>query len=218
MIIGAIPFGLLFGALAVGAGLSVWQALGMSLLVFAGAAQFIAVGLLGAGAGVAVIVLTTLIVNARHALYSASLQPVIKHLALPWRMGLAFGLTDECYAVMLRRLEQGELGEHGHWYFAGTVLAMFSSWQLCSLLGALFGQALPNVNQWGLEFALVASFIGILLPMLKHKPQWLAALVAGGVAVLTRHWPYNTGLLLATAAGIACGVLFEMRSTAKEPS
>lgn len=209
LIIGAIPFGLLFGALGVAAGLSLWQTLGMSLLVFAGAAQFIAVGLIGAGAGIGVIIFTTLIVNLRHALYSASLQPVVKHLPLRWRVFLAFGLTDECYAVMLRRLARGPLCDNGRWFFAGTVVTMFSSWQVCTLIGALFGQAMPDLNRWGLEFALVASFIGIVVPMLKRYPQWAAAAAAGVVAVWARALPYNLGLLLATAVGITVGLLLD---------
>ena len=79
LILGAIPFGIIYGTLASAAGLTVWQALGMSLLVFAGSAQFIAVSLLGGGASLAVLLLTTFVVNLRHALYSATLQPFVRH-------------------------------------------------------------------------------------------------------------------------------------------
>lgn len=82
---------MIFGGLAIAAGLSPWQTLGMSLLVFAGSAQFIAVSLIGAGAGLAVVLLTTLVVNLRHALYSASLQPFVRHLPGRWRLALASG-------------------------------------------------------------------------------------------------------------------------------
>lgn len=91
MLLGAMPFGIIFGSLAGAAGLAPWQTFGMSALVFAGSAQFIAISLLAGGAGIAVVLLTTLVVNLRHALYSASLQPHVRHLPKRWRMPLAFG-------------------------------------------------------------------------------------------------------------------------------
>jgi 4-azaleucine resistance transporter AzlC len=103
LIVGAIPFGIIFGSLAASYGLSLGQALGMSLLVFAGSAQFIGVSLIGGGAGAAVVLLTTLVVNLRHALYSATLQPFVRHLPKRWRVPLAFWLTDEAFAVVQHR-------------------------------------------------------------------------------------------------------------------
>lgn len=149
MLIGAVPFGIIFGTLAAGAGLSAWQTLGMSLLVFAGSAQFIAITLLGGGAGIAVVLLTTLVVNLRHALYSASLQPFVSHLPKRWRMPLAFWLTDEAFAVVQHRYAETDASPHKHWYFLGAALAMYLNWQLCTLVGVVFGQAVPNLAAWG---------------------------------------------------------------------
>ena len=100
LLVGAMPFGIIYGTLAASAGLSAAQAIGMSLLVFAGSAQFIALSLLSGGAGMAVVLLTTLVVNLRHALYSATLQPFVRHLPARWRVPLAFWLTDEAFAVV----------------------------------------------------------------------------------------------------------------------
>src|SRR5262245_59832649 len=102
MVVGVVPFGIIYGTLASAAGVSLWKAIGMSLLVYAGSAQFIAISLLGAGAGAVVILLTTLIVNLRHVLYSATLQPYVTHLPQRWRLPLAFLLTDETFAVVQR--------------------------------------------------------------------------------------------------------------------
>lgn len=149
MLLGAIPFGIIFGSLAGAAGLDPWQTQGMSLLVFAGSAQFIAISLLTGGAGIAVVLLTTFVVNLRHALYSASLQPYVRHLPKRWRMPLAFWLTDEAYAVVVQRYARGDKGAYRHWYFLGAALAMYCNWQLCTLVGVLFGQAVPNIGEWG---------------------------------------------------------------------
>ena len=211
LLVGAMPFGIIFGALAASAGLSAGQSLGMSLLVFAGSAQFIVISLLGAGAGAAVLLLTTLVVILRHALYSATLQPFVRHLPVRWRVPLAFWLTDEAFAVVQQRYAQADNSPHKHWYFLGAALAMYLNWQLCTLIGVLFGQSVPDLAAWGLDFAMLATFIGVVVPMLLNRPQVAAALVAGGVALACHGWPYKLGLLAAAASGIAVGLLLERR-------
>ena len=213
MIVGILPFGLIYGALASLAGLSLGQAVGMSLLVYAGSAQFIAISLLTLGSGAVVILLTTLVVNLRHVLYSAALQPYVGRLSQRWRVPLAFGLTDETFAVVQRRyLARGMTG-HGQWYHAGVALALYLSWVSSSLVGALFGQSVPNLAGWGLDFAMLATFIGIVVPALRNQPQIAAALVAGAVALLCHAWPYKLGLMAAALSGIAVGVWLERRKT-----
>lgn len=211
MIVGILPFGLIYGALASLAGLSLGQALGMSLLVYAGSAQFIAISLLTVGSGAVVILLTTLVVNLRHVLYSAALQPYVGPLAQRWRIPLAFGLTDETFAVVQRRYLARGMAEHGQWYHAGVALALYVAWVGSSLVGALFGQSVPNLAGWGLDFAMLATFIGIVVPALRSQPQIAAALVAGAVALLCHSWPYKLGLMAAALSGIAIGVLLERR-------
>jgi len=211
MIVGILPFGLIYGALASLAGLSLGQALGMSLLVYAGSAQFIAISLLTLGSGMVVILLTTLVVNLRHVLYSAALQPYVGKLSQRWRVPLAFGLTDETFAVVQRRYLARGMTDHGQWYHAGVALALYLSWVSSSLVGALFGQSVPNLADWGLDFAMLATFIGIVVPALRNQPQIAAALVAGAVALLCHTWPYKLGLMAAALSGIAVGVWLERR-------
>jgi 4-azaleucine resistance transporter AzlC len=213
MIVGILPFGLIYGALASLAGLSLGQTLGMSMLVYAGSAQFIAISLLTLGSGAVVILLTTLVVNLRHVLYSAALQPYVGGLPQRWRVPLAFGLTDETFAVVQRRYLARGMTEHGQWYHTGVALALYLSWVSSSLVGALFGQSVPNLAGWGLDFAMLATFIGIVVPALRNRPQIAAALVAGAVALLCHAWPYKLGLMAAALSGIAVGVWLERRNT-----
>jgi 4-azaleucine resistance transporter AzlC len=212
LLIGAMPFGIIFGALAASSGLSAAQAMAMSLLVFAGAAQFIVLALLGAGASAAVLLLTTLVVNLRHALYSATLQPFVRHLPARWRIPLAFWLTDEAFAVVQHRYAAGDSSPYKHWYFFGAALAMYLNWQLCTLIGVLFGQSVPDLAAWGLDFAMLATFIGVVVPVLRNRPQVAAALVAGGVALVCHGLPYKLGLLAAAVSGIVVGLLLERRA------
>ena len=92
---------------------------------------------------------------------------------------LAFWLTDESFAVVHRHyLDPHPPKELKHWYYLGSCLAMYSNWFICTLLGALLGNALPGLADWGLDFAMVATFTGIVVPLLRTRPMLLAAVVA----------------------------------------
>ena len=170
LVMGAIPFGIVFGTLAIGSGLSVGATLAMSAFVFAGSSQFIAVGLVAANTGWLLIVLTTFVVNLRHLLYAMSLLPYVKGLSQRWKIPMGFWLTDEAFVVAIRRYEQGDRSPHKHWYYLGAALTMYGTWQLCTLLGITAGQLIPNAADWGLDFAMSVTFIGMIAPYLKKKP------------------------------------------------
>ena len=108
LVIGAIPFGIIFGTLSGSAGLSAVATMGMSLLVFAGSAQFIAMGLVAAGTIWPMVILATFVVNFRHLLYTATLLPYLKRLSHRWQMLLAFGLTDETFVVAVQRWNRSD--------------------------------------------------------------------------------------------------------------
>ncbi|OEO24094.1 branched-chain amino acid ABC transporter permease [Pseudomonas sp. J237] len=216
MLLGALPFGIIYGSLAGAAGLTPWQTLGMSVFVFAGSAQFIAISLLSGGVGLTVLLLTTFVVNLRHALYSASLQPYVRHLPTRWRMALAFWLTDEAFAVVQHRYVLRDESIYKHWYFLGASLAMYVNWIACTIIGMVFGQSVPNLGEWGLDFAMLATFIGIVVPMLRNRPQIAAALVAAAVALVCHALPYKLGLMAAAFSGIIVGVCLERRVIAVE--
>jgi 4-azaleucine resistance transporter AzlC len=211
MLLGAAPFGVIFGTLAVPSGLSPVGALAMSLLVFAGSSQFIALTLLASGTGLAVILLSTLVVNLRHALYSATLLPHVSGLRQRWRVPLAFWLTDETFAVVQHRYRAPDGSPHKHWYYLGSCLAMYSNWFLWTACGVGLGRSLPGLQHLGLEFAMAATFTGIVVPMLRTRPMLGAALASAATALLARGLPYKLGLMLAALAGVAAGVLLERR-------
>ena len=209
LVVGAIPFGIIFGALAVTSGLSPKGTMSMSLFVFAGSAQFIAAGLIASGTSVAIIVLTTFIVNLRHALYSVTLAPHMKHLSHKWLLPLGFWLTDESFVVAANRYNEDDASKYKHWFFFGSAVFMYSNWQVCTFLGVVAGQAIPDPGSWGLEFAMIVTFIGMLVPMIKDRPGLIAVLVAGVVALVANGFPNNFGLILAALAGIVAGVVAE---------
>ncbi|MEM9214861.1 MAG: AzlC family ABC transporter permease [Cyanobacteria bacterium P01_F01_bin.150] len=209
LIVGAIPFGIIFGTLATTNGLSVGGTVAMSALVFAGSAQFIVIGLMTAGTGGLLIVLTTFIVNLRHLLYGVSLLPHIQSLPQWWQAPLSFFLTDETFAVVIRRYQQPDRSSGKHWYQLGASLIFYASWQLSTVLGITIGQTLPNAANWGLDFAMSVTFIGMTVPYVKNKPMGIAVGVAGAVALLANPLPHKLGLMIAAIAGITTGILSE---------
>ena len=209
LIIGAIPFGMIYGAVAATAGLSPAATIAMSVFVFAGSAQFIAAGLVAQGVGVAFIVLTTFIVNLRHALYGASLGPYMKHLPQRWLLPLAFWLTDESYAIVIRRYPAADGSPYKHWFNLGSALAMYSNWILCTIVGIIAGTQMEGIADWGLDFAMVVTFIGIVVPMITRRAMLICALVAGITALLVYSLPNQSGLMVAAFAGIVAGLIAE---------
>lgn len=209
LIIGAIPFGIIFGTLAEPSGLSVWGALAMSLFVFAGSSQFIALGLLAAGAALPVIIATTFVVNLRHLLYAANLVPKVRHLPQRWRMLMAFGLTDETFATVSNRFLKQEDTSLAHWFYLGSFLAMYSNWVLCTAIGVALGELFPDMTEWGLDFAMSVTFIGMVVPYLTNRPMWAAVIVAGVIAMATTAMPHKLGLIVAAISGISVGVMLQ---------
>jgi 4-azaleucine resistance transporter AzlC len=214
LLVGVFPFGLIYGALALSAGLSPAAAQMMSSIVFAGSSQFVAAQLIHESAPGLVIVLTIAVVNLRHMLYSASVAPYIEHLPTRWKAGLAYLLTDETYAATIIHYEEDGLTPTSHWFFLGAGLALWTTWQASSALGIFLGAAIPS--SWPLDFALPLTFIAMVMPVLKDKPVVASALSAGTVALLAFGLPYKLGLILAALVGIFIGTFLENRKSPRE--
>ena len=214
ILLGVVPFGLIFGALAISVGVPPLAAQGFSLFVFAGSAQFIAVGLIGEMAPAIVILATIFVVNLRHALYSASMSPQFAPLRLRWKLSLSWLLTDEAFATASTRYRRGDTAS-AHWYTLGTGLALWTAWQISTALGILLGGEIPA--SFPLAFALPLTFIALLIPTLVDRPTVIAAGSAGLLAVLLSGLPLKLGLLIAAMAGIGIGVWVDRKSTNVEP-
>jgi 4-azaleucine resistance transporter AzlC len=217
IMLGVIPFGMIYGVVAMGAGLPANVAQAMSSIVFAGSAQFVAAQLFGMGTPGLVIVLTAFVVNLRHMLYSASVAPYIKHLDAKWKCLLAYLLTDEAYAVVITRYNRDgaypATPPNRQWYFLGAGLTLWSTWQASTAVGILLGTQIPA--SWALDFTLALTFIALVVPALNDRPSVAAALAAGVVAVVTADLPYKLGLMLAAIIGIVIGLALEARQAAK---
>ncbi|MBG9656103.1 AzlC family ABC transporter permease [Cytobacillus firmus] len=195
--IGYAPIALTFGLLAKTTGLTIGETVLMSLLVFAGAAQYISLSLLTLGTGIFEIVLTTFIVNIRHFLMSTSLNEKWDDEQAANKVILSFGITDETFSVAAVREEKVTSG-----YMLGLISVSYASWIICSGLGHLIGASLPQTLQESMSVALYAMFVGLLVPSMKKsaKVVFLAALAACFNMIFTLTNTLSTGwaIVLAT--------------------
>ena len=209
LLVGIVPLGMLFGALSISSGLPPATTQGFSLLVFAGSSQFLAIELIGKGASPLVTVLSILVINLRHALYSATLAPFLKHLSSRWKWLLAWLLTDEAFAMASMRYRSKDI-THAHWYTLGTGLTLFVAWQGSTAAGILLGTRVPETLP--LDFALPLTFLAILLPTLTDRSTAVTALTAGILALAFASLPHKLGLLLAIGFGIGAGSLTQRQA------
>lgn len=204
LIPGVVPFSMVAGIAAVQAGFTPAQSIAFSLIGYAGSAQLIASQMVVSHAPTVLILLSTLIVNLRFAMYSASLLPMFVGVPLPRRWLLAYGITDQAYAVTMGR----PLTEpHPVAYYAGAAVLMWLTWQSGTAFGALLGARIPAT--WPLDFAVPLSFIALLVPVLKSRPQVVAAAVSAGVAVAAHDLPFRLNLILGAVCGVAIGYLMQ---------
>jgi 4-azaleucine resistance transporter AzlC len=207
VVLGYLPIGFAYGVLASNAGLTTLQTVLMSVIVFAGSSQLIAVGLIAQGINPFSIIATTFIVNLRHLLMSASLSPFMRK----WRnievTGFCFELTDETFGVHSLRFERGETA-------AGTTMSINvvcqAAWVAGSLLGALAGSLIEDVRPFALDYALPAMFIALLVLQLRGRLFVWVALLSGAASMAI----WGAGLtqwnvILATIVGATVGALVE---------
>jgi 4-azaleucine resistance transporter AzlC len=192
-----------FGGLAVQAGLRPLEVWGMTVFVFAGAAQFIAVPMLASGASAVAVVVTTFVVNMRHYLMAAALAPSFRGFSRPWLALIAHGINDESFAVATARRNPPD-----PWVFVGSVVAVYGSFVGGVAVGTLLGGLVADPSRWGLDFAFPAVFLALVAMQLRGRTDWLVALASAVIAVavalvLPGNWHIViTGLAVSTVAAL----------------
>jgi len=203
IMVGVFPFGLAYGIVAQSIGFTPGETLLMSLLVFAGAAQFISLPMFAAEAGLAMIAVTVLLINLRHLLMGISLAPYMTKLSLPHKALLAFGMADETYAVTISHTQS--LG-YSAAYQLGSNTTGYVTWAVSTIGGVFLGSHISDPLSWGLDFAMPATFLALLIPRLTDKNNILVCLVASGVSVIAAvtisgKWYIIIACLTAVAIG-----------------
>ena len=203
--ISVFAYGLVFGVLARQAGLSPLEALLMSVLVFAGSAQFVAMGLWTMPLPVAAIVLTTLVVNLRHLLLGAALRPLFGAAPARRVYPTLFLMADEDWALTLKYFADGG-GDAG--FLLGSGLELYAAWLGATAVGFLLSSAIPDPAQLGLDFAITAVFLALLVGMWRGKTSLLPWTAAAISALVAAHWlPGKWYILLGALVGTAVAVV-----------
>jgi len=206
---GIFAWGLVTGMAMVKSGLTIWQALGMTFVVFAGSAQLASLPLIAAGAPVWVVFLTALVVNLRFVIFAAAIAPHFAHL--PWYRRLWHGYfnADITMALFPRRFppesvhrKEGKVG-----YFNGICYPNWGAWQVGSILGILLASQIPQ--SWGIGFAGTLALLAITIPLIINSAALVGVVVASIVAVAAAALPYRLGLLIAVIVGMAAAMLVD---------
>lgn len=205
-----IPFSMLFGVLAVEAGLSVFETLMFSIVVIAGAAQFTALQLLQEEAPTIIVLASALTVNLRMAMYSASLTPYLGAAPL-WQRALAAYMTvDQSYVLAVAQFENAPemTVPQRVAYFFGAVTPVIPLWYIFTVVGAMLGAQIPE--SWALDFAIPIAFLAMIAPMFRTLAHVVAAFVAVVVSLLAAGVPYSLGIIIAALCGMIAGAQTEL--------
>ncbi len=207
VLVATVPFGFVCGVAASAAGMTPAQGIALSVFSFSGIAQLVAAQLVAVGSPVVVTVAAAFVVSLRFLMYSATIAPHVAHLDRRWRAALAFFMTDQSFAAAIRRYADPGGPANRHWYFLGGSLTLYLSWQPAVAAGVLVGASVPA--SWSLDFAVVLSFLALLVPALRNRADVAAATLAAAVALAAAGLPYRLSLVAASLAGIAMGMTVE---------
>lgn len=204
------PFAMLFGVVATEAGLNVYETMGFSVLVIAGAAQFTAIQLMTENAPTVIVIATSLAVNLRMAMYSAALTPHLGPAPMWKRALLCYLLVDQSYAVSATRFEAEPELPLGHkiLFFVGVMVPILPLWYVMTIVGALLGTQIPP--EYGLDFALPITFLALIAPAIRSVAHLAAALCSIVAALVFSGLPYSLGLLVAAGLAMITGALVEI--------
>lgn len=203
--VAVLPWGLLAGSFAIDAGLNPLESQALSAILFAGSAQLVATGMFKAGSGLLTMLITTLFITSRHLLYSISMRSKISPLPTRWRLILGFLLTDELFALCGQQNEQ----QFNRWYALGAGLSFYLCWNLATLAGIVAGSYIPALTDLGLEFAVAATFIAIVVPNIKSVPVLVSVIVALVLSVTLNVLQIEGSLMIASIGAMLAGFATE---------
>ena len=215
VVIAAAPFGLLFGTLAVGNGLSVGEAVLMSATVYAGSSQMVGIELFGQDLAPWVVVMSIFAVNFRHVLYSAVSGRATRHWSVLKRYFAFFFLVDPQFAEAERRVGEGKPLTLA-WYM-GLALTVYVTWVAEALIGGLFGQLIPNPHALGFDFLLPIYFLGLVMEF-RERPLWLPVVAVSAVASIAAYYTVGSPwhVSIGAVVGILLAALWPTQGSVKE--
>ena len=202
--LGVFPFGIIYGIMAIESGLTPMQAFLMSSIIFGGASQIAFVQLISNATPFGVIITTVGAINSRHFLYSISMMDFLKNLSIKWRIGLAYLLTDEAYAISIRRFINEPNKSFIHYHLLGTGITLFLSWQISTLTGILLGGDLPQFLD--LQFIIPLTFIAIIVPMIRSISTFLVVVTSAFSGLILKNLDIQFWIIISGIIGVMVGI------------
>ena len=200
LMIPVVPFGLIFGILAIDIGFSPLATMGMSLIIFGGASQIILLQLFSAGASSLVIISSVGAVNSRHLLYGAVVSEHVSDLKLIWKIIISYFLIDQAFAVSNEYFKKSK-EKNKYFHIIGGGFTCWVVWQITTFLGIILGEAIPE--KLGLSFAVPLTFLAILVNDFRKMNNVIVILVSGLVAIFGYNYiPYKAYVIVAAFAGL----------------
>ena len=212
--VGLVPWAMVTGVAMRAAGFSIVEAIGMTLMVFAGTAQIGTLPLIVSGAPLWLIVATALVLNLRFVIFSAAISPAFEGIPLLKRLMSGYLLVDGVFAVGAQRMLSSTDKDWRFGFFLAPSLWAWSLWQVFVLIGVLGAELVPQ--GWSLEFMATIALMTLLVPLAASRPMLVAALAGGVAAVALRGMPLKLGLIAGIMVGIAAGFAAEHWQHGKE--
>ena len=198
-----LPWGILFGSLAVQRGFSWLEAQMFSAIIFGGAVQIVTVELIADNASLFTVLFSAFIISSRHFLYGLTLRDRLSPKPLRWRLSLGFLLTDELFALSGDR--RAYRNRFRLYYALGAGGSSYLAWNLWTFIGIVAGASLPDLTELGLDFAIAATFIALVIPEIKTLATLVAVLGAGVSSVIFTLWGFELGLVCAALMAMCSG-------------
>lgn len=201
--IAVVPWAILAGSAAINTGLSVIQAIGMSALMFAGAAQLVSLSMLITGASLISIVVTVFFLTSQHLIYGLSLRGTAESWNFKRRLSIGFLLTDELYAIAMLKKNPS------YSYLLGAGLSFYINWVAFSLVGICLANAVPDLSNLHLEFSIVVVFLVMVIMLIENKAAIYGVIVSSLSGLILTWMGVKSGILLAGFAGMWVAAIFD---------
>ena len=195
------PWGVLAGSMAVTQGFTPLQSIGLSVFVFAGAAQLVTISMVAAGSGFIAICLTILVITAQHLLYALILREHVSSLPLKKRLPVAFLLTDELFALSVGKKS------YDFAYLMGAGLCFYLAWIGFTVIGVVLAASVPNLADYHLDFSIVATFIAIVVPMIKRLSTLVGVVISLLLSLVLTSLAVSGAIVIAGLVGMLCAVI-----------
>ena len=199
-----IPFGIIYGVIAIEIGLSPLVAFCMSFIIFAGSSQIAFAQLFSAGASPLIMVSSVAVINSRHFLYGAVLSQYLNKLNCYWKILLSYLMTDQAFSVSLSYFKKNHKKKNAHFHMLGSGFTLWFLWQLSTLTGIILGNIVPE--QLGLTFAIPLTFLSLIISELRKKDHLIVIAVSGLASLALYDFPFKIYIIV--SAFLALGVSY----------